>query len=215
MILKGFDVAASSGRVFKLQELNGYQQMHADMMLPEDARADAGIYFRVAMAMVSVDRPMAPLRAFDIVTSSGRNFSMLELDGLRQVRADMLVPEGRRADAGVYFRAFMAIKSIDGKELPEIRNVTQLQTHLHDLSGRELDEILRGYFDRIDASVKHDAKPPKDAAQEFAPASTGKDMEHRLKLVTGKELDDLLRGYYADTIPTKEELPKESTPGAA
>jgi|SRR6185312_141108 len=83
MDFRTFEVECETGRKFLVKELDGLEQINADMLVPEEARSDTSVYFRAAMAVTAINGTDLPkVHSRLEMTARLRMFSGRELDEL-------------------------------------------------------------------------------------------------------------------------------------
>jgi hypothetical protein len=162
------DVVARSGRTFTLKELNGLEQTRADRAASDPM---AMISYRAAMAIVAIDgAPQSPVASDldlearlqqlagseldalitrggrDFAHRPGRTFTLRELNGLEQTRADRAAKDPM---AMISYRAVAAVATVDGHEAARVKDESDLEARLAELRASELDAIVREYGERF------------------------------------------------------------------
>lgn len=93
---------------------------------------------------------MADVETFDVELSTGRKVTLKELNGLEQIKADSCAPESAPM-AAVYYRTVMAVVAIDGEPVGAAVGAAELNARLARLRGRESDELVKAYFQHVNA----------------------------------------------------------------
>lgn len=78
-----FTVTLRSKRKVEMRELNGLQQVNADMCVPEQAPSSVGVYYRAVMAVVGIDGQPLPASGGRVeLEARMQRFSGTEIDDL-------------------------------------------------------------------------------------------------------------------------------------